>query len=341
VAWEKLCCPKSEVGLRLKRLEEWNCAAMLKHIWSLFAQSGSIWVAWVDSYWLKGRSLWNISIPKVCSWSWKKLLNLRKLLRSSLALKWVRVHLSLSGLTSGTQLVDCWILMAFVLFMLLDAVLMPNFLLLSRMGNGHGCLLGRIPLWKFRIGCLMFILGIGIFRFGVQKIGFIHALIHGIVLGQNFRRSLGVMLSSFLWLFLGTLLFCGFFSVMPLLLRTGCVGGGLREIPFADSTYGGQESIAHLFFHCSFTRRIWRNLMSLCLIQNPCVEWNDIVNWFYKMEGCSLQVLICKLCLAAVVYHLWCLRNDLCHGNTPRTEEALVARINETLQKKSQLAACL
>ncbi|XP_062173617.1 uncharacterized protein LOC133879085 [Alnus glutinosa] len=106
VAWEKLCCPKSEVGLRLKRLEEWNCAAMLKHIWSLFAQSGSIWVAWVDSYWLKRRSLWNISIPKVCSLSWKKLLNLRKLLRSSLALKWVRVHLSLSGSTSGTQLVD-------------------------------------------------------------------------------------------------------------------------------------------------------------------------------------------------------------------------------------------
>jgi hypothetical protein len=40
--------------------------------------------------------------------------------------------------------------------------------------------------------------------------------------------------------------------------------------------YGGQESIAHLFFHCSFCRRIWRNLMSLCLIQNPCVEWDDI-----------------------------------------------------------------
>jgi hypothetical protein len=67
--------------------------------------------------------------------------------------------------------------------------------------------------------------------------------------------------------------------------------------------------------------------MSLCLIQNPGVEWDDIVDWFCKMEGCSLQVLICKLCLAAVVYHLSCLRNDLCHGNTPRTEEALVARI--------------
>jgi hypothetical protein len=36
-------------------------------------------------------------------------------------------------------------------------------------------------------------------------------------------------------IFLGMLLFCGLFSMMTLLLRTGCVGGGLREIPFAGS----------------------------------------------------------------------------------------------------------
>jgi hypothetical protein len=74
-------------GLGLKKLEEWNRAATLKHIWSLFAQSGSIWVAWVDSYWLKGRSLWNISIPKVCSWSWKKLLNLRETAKKFISFK--------------------------------------------------------------------------------------------------------------------------------------------------------------------------------------------------------------------------------------------------------------
>jgi hypothetical protein len=50
VAWDNLCCPKTEGDLSIKRLEEWNMAAMLKHIWSLFAQSGSLWVAWVHSY---------------------------------------------------------------------------------------------------------------------------------------------------------------------------------------------------------------------------------------------------------------------------------------------------
>jgi len=110
------------------------------------------------------------------------------------------------------------------------------------------------------------------------------------------------MLSSFLWLFLGTLLFCGLFSVMPLLLRTGCVGGGLREIPFADSAYGGQESIAHLFFHCSFYRRIWRNLMSLCLIQNPCVEWNDTVNGSIRWKA-----VVCRCLSVNFVWQQLCI----------------------------------
>jgi hypothetical protein len=34
--------PKTEGGLELKRLETWNQAAMLKHIWSLFSQAGSL-----------------------------------------------------------------------------------------------------------------------------------------------------------------------------------------------------------------------------------------------------------------------------------------------------------
>jgi len=55
VSWDKVCCPKEEGGLGLKGLEIWNRAAMLHHIWSLFAQAGSLWVAWVKSNWLKVR----------------------------------------------------------------------------------------------------------------------------------------------------------------------------------------------------------------------------------------------------------------------------------------------
>jgi hypothetical protein len=76
VAWDKLCVPKREGGLGIKRLEVWNQASMLNHIWNLFSKAGSLWVAWVEANWLKGRSLWQISIPQACSWSWKKILKL-------------------------------------------------------------------------------------------------------------------------------------------------------------------------------------------------------------------------------------------------------------------------
>lgn len=55
VSWDKVCYPKEEGGLGHKGLEIWNRAAMLHHIWSLFAQAESLWVAWVKSNWLKAR----------------------------------------------------------------------------------------------------------------------------------------------------------------------------------------------------------------------------------------------------------------------------------------------
>jgi len=67
--------------------------------------------------------------------------------------------------------------------------------------------------------------------------------------------------------------------------------------------------------------------MSVCLVQKLCIECDDIVRWSCTLKGRGLQVLLCKICLAAVVYQLWRLRNDLCHENTPRTKEALVAQI--------------
>jgi hypothetical protein len=65
--------------------------------------------------------------------------------------------------------------------------------------------------------------------------------------------------------------------------------------------------------------------MALCLVQQPFTELDDVVSWSCSLKGRSLQVLVCKLCLVVAVYHLQRLRNDLCQGNTPRTEETLVA----------------
>jgi hypothetical protein len=70
--------PKKERGLGIKKLEEWNKATMMRHIWSLFAKAGSLWrVAWVKENLLKGKSFWQVFVPQICTWSWRKLLKLK------------------------------------------------------------------------------------------------------------------------------------------------------------------------------------------------------------------------------------------------------------------------
>ena len=79
--WEEVTLPRSEGGLGIKRLEEWNRAASIKHVWLLIAgNSGSIWTEWVKTYLLKGQTIWTAKVPTRSSWAWRNLLSLRHLM---------------------------------------------------------------------------------------------------------------------------------------------------------------------------------------------------------------------------------------------------------------------
>lgn len=86
-ACDEVYFPKKEGGLGLKNLEVCNQTSTLQHVWSLFARSGSIWIAWVHEYLLKGMSFWSISVPHNSSWGCKKLLKLRGIAKHLLKFK--------------------------------------------------------------------------------------------------------------------------------------------------------------------------------------------------------------------------------------------------------------
>ena len=49
----------------------------MKHIRNLFYWKDSLWVAWVQRLYLRQGSVWSAKIPSNCSWSWRKILQLR------------------------------------------------------------------------------------------------------------------------------------------------------------------------------------------------------------------------------------------------------------------------
>ena len=81
VAWDVVCLPIEEGGLGLKRVHDWNKAAITRHLWNIASNSHTIWTSCINSYLLKGRSVWGIPVPNDCSWNWSKLLNLRDTVR--------------------------------------------------------------------------------------------------------------------------------------------------------------------------------------------------------------------------------------------------------------------
>ena len=65
-----LCVPKCEGELNLKRVEDLNKAAIMKHIWKLFIQASSISVAWVKSDFIEWEKSSGCDISPGQHWVW-------------------------------------------------------------------------------------------------------------------------------------------------------------------------------------------------------------------------------------------------------------------------------
>ncbi|KAJ0615172.1 putative RNA-directed DNA polymerase [Helianthus annuus] len=81
VAWSDVCLPKNEGGLGIRNVGDVNKALMTNHIWSIISHRDSLWVQWIYSYKLKGRSFWEVPCRGSMSWGWHKILSIRNLVR--------------------------------------------------------------------------------------------------------------------------------------------------------------------------------------------------------------------------------------------------------------------
>ena len=81
IKWDDICKPKAYGGLGVKNLRKWNDALLAKHVWNVFNNKNSLWVQWVKSNYIGSRNFWDILQNKSMSWTWKRFLEIRKIVR--------------------------------------------------------------------------------------------------------------------------------------------------------------------------------------------------------------------------------------------------------------------
>jgi hypothetical protein len=101
------------------------------------------------------------------------------------------------------------------------------------------------------------------------------------------------------------------------------------------------ETRNHIFFDCSFSKRIWRNVMALCLISDPQFCWEHLVEWgsmHLKRKG--LRANLCKLAWWATVYYLWSQKNALLHAGQVKTEDQILNLIKKDVKTRLSSKVC-
>ncbi|KAG7588721.1 Reverse transcriptase domain [Arabidopsis suecica] len=79
IAWSRVCLPKCEGGVGLRRFSTWNKTLCLRFLWLLFAENGSLSADWHKTHHIKNNSFWALVESPSDQWTWKMLLRLRPL----------------------------------------------------------------------------------------------------------------------------------------------------------------------------------------------------------------------------------------------------------------------
>ena len=85
VAWETICKPRKQGGLEIKRLYNWNLAAIVKYVWWISEKKDNLWVKWVHSIYIKKQGDWMTHEPGYNTlWAWRHICQGKNILKPTL-----------------------------------------------------------------------------------------------------------------------------------------------------------------------------------------------------------------------------------------------------------------
>ena len=82
ISWKQVCNPKNQGGLNLINLEIWNAVTMMKLLWNVCSKKDSLWIKWINCYYMKNGDVMSMGIKDSCSWILKGILKQRQKIQS-------------------------------------------------------------------------------------------------------------------------------------------------------------------------------------------------------------------------------------------------------------------
>lgn len=340
IAWKNVCKPKAKGGLGLKDLSVWNKAMLTKYIWYIADGKDTLWVKWINTYKLKGRSIWVINEEANDSWGWRNMLRLRQEIR-------VRLVKVLGDGDNTSVWFDSW----------------------STFGAINNYITYR-DLYKER-----FKMGMTVKEFvevsngkwpreWVTKLP-VHEVNHNIVLASNqldrlmWRSNDGILrkfsvkqaykdLSNsgndvtwfkLVW-FSQNIPKSAFILWLAIQCRLNTQDKirkrGSYDMMVSVLCHEETDSHEHLFFKCKFSNGLWKKVLEKMQgLKWVNLEWQDlIVKLVSVYNGNSINSVVRRLCLATCVYMVWQERNSRLFRDERRSEEVLFHSICDIVRNR-------
>ncbi|XP_021971338.1 uncharacterized protein LOC110866498 [Helianthus annuus] len=338
VPWKDVCKPKEEGGLGIRSISEVNKALITSHIWSIITNRESLWVQWIHAYRLKGRNFWEIPARGNLTWSWRKILAIRSLVRPFV---WKSI-----GNGNGTNVwSDNWCSCSPIRhFITPRMIAREGFTLTNTVAdiidsNGDWrwpqAWLDLFPVlinvarpviaqdMEDRFGWKSFDGKIGHFtsceawnnlRVRENKVAWVNMVWYGQCIPRH---------SFHIWLVITNKLKTqDRLAVWEAGSETNLI---LMCCPLCKY---GRDSRDHLFFQCCFSAKVWNIVNKRVDMGMVNDTWSSVMAWVDQHANSKkLEHIVCKLVVAASTYFIWQERNNRLFSNLQRSENTVAQLI--------------
>lgn len=332
IAWEVVTTKIEEGGLGLRPLKEVNSVCCLKLIWRI-TSSHFLWARWVKEYLLKGETFWAVrSNSTLGSWLWRKLLKYR-----DKAKEFHRIEVN-NG--RGTSLwFDAWSDMG-RLFDIVGARGCID-MGLSQSATVEAAMTRRQRRHRYDIYIMI--------EEAVNKQRTkMNAGEDVIVWKQNLDTFKPRFNTKSTWLLIheskpqvdwySTVWFPSStpkYSFMVWIAMHNRLSTGDKMLLWNSGINLGcvlcqhqLETREHLFFECSYSQQIWRNLTHKILPSRFSVRWQDIRELLSDNTQQMIQLYLLRYSFQVTLYTVWRERNNRMHGESPILAPAMIKTID-------------